>query len=67
MKVDSWAATIVDGNYVANSQPGCYIAHHDADWIIEASDFDLEDYGLEPDDEDSVSDMLLDPVTKSLR
>lgn len=56
-----------EGNYVPASQPGCHVAHHDAPWIIEASDFDPEDYGLAPGEEDSVPDMIVDPETKSLR
>lgn len=57
----------VEGNYVPASQSGCHVAHHTAPWIIEASDFDPEDYGLEPSEEDSVPDMIVDPETKSLR
>lgn len=57
----------VDGNYIAASQPGCHVAHNDAPWIIETSDFDPEDYGLEPGEEDSVPDIIVDPETKSLR
>lgn len=66
MAVDASPA-IVDGNYVAASQPGCHIAHHNADWIIEASTFDTDDYGLENNEEDSVPDLMIDPETKSLR
>lgn len=58
---------IVHGNYVAASQPGCHIAHHDADWIIEASEFDPEDFGLCAEEEDLVPDMIIDPETRSLR
>lgn len=57
----------VEGNYVAASQPGCHIAHYDAEWIIEASDFDPEDFGLEPSEENAIPDMIVDPETKSLR
>lgn len=66
MAVDASTAN-VRGNYVASSQPGCHIAHHDAEWIIEATDFDLEDYGLEPGEEEGVPDMIVDPDTRSLR
>ncbi|CAN0115950.1 unnamed protein product [Ectocarpus sp. 8 AP-2014] len=65
MAVDASTAN-VRGNYVASSQPGCHIAHHDAEWIIEATDFDLEDYGLEPGEEEGVPDMIVDPDTRSL-
>lgn len=58
---------IVHGNYVAASQPGCHIAHHDADWIIEASEFDPEDFGLSAEEEELVPDMIIDPETRSLR
>lgn len=58
---------IVPGNYVPSSQRGCHIAHHDAEWIIEAGDFDLEDYGLEPGDEKDVPEIIIDPETRSLR
>lgn len=61
------AATIVHGNYVASSQPGCHIAHHDAEWIIEASPFEAEDYGLEPGEEERMPDIVVDPETRSLR
>lgn len=66
MAMDALPA-IVDGNYIASSQPGCHIAHYDADWVIEASDFDLDDYGLEAGQEDSIPDMVIDPESKSLR
>lgn len=66
MAVNASAAN-ARGNYVASSQPGCHIAHHDAEWIIEATDFDLEDYGLEPGEEEGVPDMIVDPDTRSLR
>ncbi|CAM9221204.1 unnamed protein product, partial [Laminaria digitata] len=56
----------VNGNYVAASQPGCHIAHHDADWIIGASEFDPEDFGLSPEEEELVPDMIIDPDTRSL-
>ena len=58
---------VVHDNYVATSQPGCHIAHHDADWIIEASDFDPEDFGIAPEEEEQVPDMIIDPETRSLR
>lgn len=58
---------VVNGNYVAASQPGCHIAHHDADWIIGASEFDPEDFGLSPEEEELVPDMIIDPETRSLR
>lgn len=66
MAVDAPPA-IVPGNYVSSSQPGCHIAHHDAEWVIEAGEFDLEDYGLEPGDEKDVPEMIIDPETRSLR
>lgn len=65
-KTGATAATF-DGNYVPSSQPGCHVVHYDAPWIIEASDFDPEDYGLEPGQENLVPDMIIDPETKSLR
>ena len=58
---------IVPGNYVAASQPGCHIAHHDADWIIETSEFDPGDFGLAAEDEELVPDIIIDPETRSLR
>lgn len=58
---------VVHGNYVASSQPGCHIAHYSAEWIIEASAFDAEDYGLQPGEEGSVPDIIVDPETRSLR
>lgn len=64
---DTAWSTAIDGNYVPASQSGCHIAHHNAPWIIESSDFDLEDYGLDPGQEDSVPEMIVDPETKSLR
>lgn len=66
MSVDA-SAPIAHGNYVASSQPGCHIAHHTADWIIEASAFEAEDYGLEPGEEEGVPDIIVDPETRSLR
>ncbi|CAM9163485.1 unnamed protein product [Hapterophycus canaliculatus] len=65
MAVDAPPA-VVPGNYVSTSQPGCHIAHHDAEWVIEAGDFDLEDYGLEPGDEKDVPEIIIDPDTRSL-
>lgn len=61
------SATIAHGNYVASSQPGCHIAHYSADWIIETSAFESEDYGLESGEEDGVPDIIIDPETRSLR
>lgn len=58
---------VIHGNYVASSQPGCHIAHYSAEWIIEASAFDAEDYGLQPGEEGSVPDIIVDPETRSLR
>lgn len=63
----SGTPTTFEGNYVPASQSGCHVAHHTAPWIIEASDFDPEDYGLECSEEDCVPDMIVDPETKSLR
>lgn len=60
-------ATTAHGNYVAASQPGCHIAHYTADWVIETSAFEAEDYGLEPGEEDGVPDIVVDPETRSLR
>lgn len=60
-------ATTAHGNYVAASQPGCHIAHCTADWVIETSAFEAEDYGLEPGEEDGVPDIVVDPETRSLR
>lgn len=57
----------VDGNYVAKSQPGCYVAHNSAPWTIETSPFDVEDFGLESGDEDSIPEIIVDPDSKSLR
>ncbi|CAM9665567.1 unnamed protein product [Scytosiphon promiscuus] len=65
MVVDAPPA-IIPGNYVSSSQPGCHIAHYDAEWVIEAGDFDLEDYGLEPEDEKDVPEIIIDPETRSL-
>lgn len=61
------SASVVHGNYVASSQPGCHIAHYDAEWIIEASPFEAEDYGLEPGEEAGMPDIVVDPETRSLR
>lgn len=66
MAVDA-SATNYHGNYVASSQPGCHIAHYTADWVIETSAFEAEDYGLEPGEEESVPDIIVDPETRSLR
>lgn len=57
----------IKGNFVSESQPGCHIAHYEADWIIEASDFDPEDFGIDACDEELVPDIIVDPETKSLR
>lgn len=57
----------VHGNYVASSQRGCHIAHYSAEWVIEASAFDAEDYGLQPGEEESVPDIVIDPETRSIR
>lgn len=59
--------TVARGNYVTSSQPGCHVAHYSAEWIIEASGFDPEDYGLQPGEEESVPDIIVDPETRSLR
>lgn len=66
MAVDA-SPTTVRGNYVASSQPGCHIAHYSAEWIIEASAFEAEDYGLQPGEEEGVPDIIVDPETRSLR
>lgn len=66
MAVHASAATS-HGNYVASSQPGCHIAHYTADWIIETSAFEAEDYGLESGEEEGMPDIVVDPETRSLR
>ena len=68
MAVDASSATTAHhGNYVASSQPGCHIAHYTAEWVIETSKFDPEDYGLEPGEQEGVPDIIVDPETRSLR
>ena len=37
------AAVHAENNYVPASQPGCLVAHHNADWIIGSRPFDFEE------------------------
>ena len=55
------------GNFMPKAAPGCYIVHDDnlaaSPWTIGIDDFFLEDFGLEPGEEDAIPDISVDPET----
>jgi hypothetical protein len=54
---------VVSGNFVAEAGPGVHIVNVQSRWIIDAGEFDPEDYGLPPGCTD-VPDISIDPETK---
>jgi hypothetical protein len=47
------------GNFCATSEPGCHVAFHDAEWLIDKQPFSATEFGLRPGDK--CPDMSIDP------